>query len=181
VIEVEERSYIDEKTYNGLLEKFKDNMQETKQITYYFSGDKDFRLMITKEYLQLWLKEGNIHDDAREELIVKIDPKYKKEILLMLKSLGYEIEIKWFRRRCETEYEGYDLTIDYSAGYGHIIEIESIIDNEDMIDETKGILRKMLEDLGINISLKQEFKDKYNDYKVNYYKYTKDINEDEFL
>ena len=73
-------------------------MKEERQITSYFKGDVDFRLMNTSDYLKLWLKTGKIHDDAREEMSVIIDKKYEKDLLKMLDILGYEIEIKWYRK-----------------------------------------------------------------------------------
>jgi adenylate cyclase class IV len=129
----------------------------------------------------MWLKKGNIHDDAREEIEVFVDNKYESSLTKMLSCLGYEVEIKWFRKRLMGEYKGITLTIDYTAGYGYIIELENLIKDESKIESTKEELLKIFNDLDIKVSLKQEFKDKYEDYKMNWNIYTKDIDEKEFL
>src|SRR5690554_4711723 len=107
MIEVELRTFLTNKQYHDLTSFFISldyDIKETRQITYYFKGEKDFRLMITTDYLMLWVKTGHIHDEARNEMIVKIDPKYKDDLIKMLHFLGYEEEIKWYRIRRELSY-----------------------------------------------------------------------------
>ncbi len=181
MIEVEQRGIVTEEIYNKLISMFKKEIKTTKQITYYFSGEKDFRLMMTKDYNQLWLKEGKMHDDAREEIVVKIDPSYKDSILNMLKALSYSVKIKWYRVRNEVKYKGYDLTIDYTVGYGYVVEIEKIIKKDSMINDTKEELIKVLGELGITPSNKEELNKVYEYYKENYITLTKNIDEEEFI
>lgn len=60
MIEVEKRSFISKTKYDELVKYFRDNnynIKEEKQITTYFKGDVDFRLMKTPDYLKLWLKK----------------------------------------------------------------------------------------------------------------------------
>lgn len=184
MIEVEKRSFVSEEKYNEIIRKLQNeryDLTEVKQITYYFKGDIDFRIMLTKDFSKLWLKKGEIHDDAREEVEVKIDNEYRNELLKLLNLLGYEVEIKWFRKRIETQYKGYYLTIDFSAGYGYIVEIEKMVEEESLIEKTKIELENILIDLGIDISPKEEFVEKYKDYKINWYEYTKSVDEELFL
>ncbi|MGE5456632.1 MAG: CYTH domain-containing protein [Ignavibacteriales bacterium] len=184
MFEVEQRSFISKEKYNELINDFKNKkvkFNESKQITYYFKGDTDFRIMYTKDYTKMWLKKGQIHDDAREEMEVLVDNKYRSDLSKMLECLGYEVEIKWFRKRLEGSYQDIKLTIDYTAGYGYIVEVEKIVTDESLIDETKNKLVDILKSFNIEISDKQEFKDKYSDYKINWSKYTNDINEEKFL
>jgi adenylate cyclase class IV len=184
MIEVELRSFISKETYEQLLSRLENekyNIKETRQITYYFSGDKDFRLMTTKDNLKLWLKTGFIHDEARGEMTVIVDNEYKDQLLSMLTFLGYDIEIKWYRVRNEINYNNIDITIDYTHGYGYIIEAEIIVDDESKIEQSKDILKNLFNQFDIEVTDKQIFKDKYNDYKINWGEYTRDIDEDEFL
>lgn len=184
MFEVEQRSFISEEEYNKLIKCFTDNkvvFNESKQITYYFKGDIDFRIMYTNNYTKMWLKKGQIHDDAREEMEVLVDNKYSLDLSKMLECLGYEVEIKWFRKRLEGDYQDIKLTIDYTVGYGYIIEVEKIVTDESLIDETKDMLCDILKSFNIEISKKEEFKEKYNDYKKNWKDYTKNINEKKFL
>lgn len=181
MFEVEQRSFISEEKYNELINRFKDKLNYNAQISYYFSGEKDFRIMLTKDYIQMWLKEGKMHDDSREEHVVKLDNTNKNELLALLNCLGYNVEIKWFRKRNEMDHNGYDLTIDYTVGYGYIIEVEKRIDDESLIEQTKKELIGLLNELGVDISAKEEFKNKFEDYKLNYLNYTSDIDEEEFI
>lgn len=181
MIEVEKRSFINEYLYNELLKVFKDNIKTTKQITYYFDCDQDFRIMFMKEKIKLWLKEGIIHDDVRKEHEVLIDKKYDKTLLDMLYLLGYKVKIKWFRIRNEFMYNDINFTLDYTKGYGYIIEGEILVDNEEEIEKAKDKIEKAFANLDIVISGKEEFKTKYEDYCLNWEHYTKDIDEDSFF
>lgn len=184
MIEVEQRSFISEEKYNELISYFKNkgvNFEESKQITYYFKGDVDFRIMQADNYTKMWLKKGKMHDDAREEIEVFIDNKYRSNLMQMFDCLGYEVEIKWFRKRLTGIYQDVTLTADYTVGYGYIIELEKLIDNDTNIEVIKDYLLNIFKDLEIKISDKQEFKDKYEDYKINWDKYTEGISNEEFL
>lgn len=184
MIEVELRTFIDQNKYNELLTYFKQNDTEIitqKQITYYFKGDQDFRLMLTNDFCQLWLKKGEIHDDAREELVVKVDNQYKNDLIGMLKLLGFDSEIKWFRVRNSFIWNNINVTLDYTHGYGYILELENLVQDESQIQYGKEILNKGFEELKIIVSDKQLFKEKYEDYKINWEKYTSEIDEILFL
>lgn len=184
MFEVEKRSFISEDKYNELISHFKSHnyyLKEERQITYYFQGNIDFRLMNSSKYLKMWLKKGNLHDDIKEEMSVIIDKKYETDLLKMLVILGYEVEIKWFRKRLQLTYRDFEVTLDYSIGYGFIIEFKLMINNELDIDKAKKRLEDVFIDFGINTSSKEEFTNKYNDYKENWENYTKGINEEEFL
>lgn len=184
MIEVEKRSFITKEKYDELITYFKSNnylIEEERQITSYFKGDIDFRLMNTPNYLKLWLKKGKIHDDAREEMNVIIDKKYENDLFRMLETLGYEVEIKWFRKRIQLQYQQFDVTIDYSIGYGYIVEFELMVNEEVNIDQAKKELQSAFKKFNIDDSSKEEFNSKYNDYKNNWLEYTNDIDENEFL
>lgn len=181
MIEVEKRSFITKEKYDEIVLKLKDNILETNQITYYFKGEKDFRLMHTKTYSKLWLKSGEIHDDAREEVEVYLDEKETSNTFKLLKSLGYEPEIIWFRSRKECDYKEIKITIDYTIGYGYIFEVEKLIEDDQNIEEAKSQLDNLLKEFNIEVSAKSQFSEKYEDYKINWRKYTEDIDIKTFL
>lgn len=184
MIEVELRTFLTENKYYELLNYFKNNgcsINTQKQVTYYFSGKQDFRLMLTKNFCQLWLKKGELHDEAREELVVKIDNQYRQSLISMLKALEFDIKIKWFRIRNSFVWNNFDVTLDYTHGYGYILEFEMLVENEENVEEGKQILKKQFDELDIEIVDKQLFKDKYEDYKENWQTYTKDISEEDFI
>lgn len=179
-IEVEMRTFIDEKTYYELLDKY-DSIQE-RQITTYFDCKQDFRLMVTNNYCKLWLKEGLLHDDFRNEYEVKFDIHYINSLKGMLENLGYKEEIKWYRKRNIINIDTLTLTIDYSIGYGYIIECEKIVQDENQVEDAKLMISKFFNEIGINtISKKEEFSNKFSDYKLNWKKYLEDINDEIFL
>lgn len=184
MIEVELRTFISEEKYNELLSYFKGeniDVKTQKQITYYFAGEQDFRMMITDEYCQLWLKKGKIHDDAREEFIVRIDKSYKDNLLNMLEILGFKVEIKWFRIRNSLKWNDVKVTLDYTYGYGYIMELELIVETEKEVEDGKMKLKELFNKLNVEVSEKKLFQEKYEDYKANWSKYTRGVNEDQFL
>ncbi len=183
MIEVEQRSFITREKHDELLNKFKTENIEIKtesQITYYYKGEKDFRLMITKDYCQLWVKEGKLHDDAREELVVKVEKEYEESLKKMLNKIGFMEQIKWYRVRNSLMWNNIYVTLDYTHGYGYVLEMEKLVDSNHSIEAIKDLLQSCFEQLGVEITDKKSFLEKYEDYKINWIKYTKDIKEDDF-
>jgi adenylate cyclase class IV len=184
MIEVEKRSFVSKEKYEQLINYFKSNnyiLKEEKQVTTYFKGDTDFRLMNTPDYLKLWLKKGQIHDDAREEMNVVVEKKYETDLVKMLNVLGYEEEIKWYRKRLELQYEDFEVTIDYSIGYGYIVEFELMVNDESKVDRAKEKIEELFNKFDIENTPKEEFNNRYNDYKINWKNYTNNISDEEFL
>ncbi len=180
MIEVELRSFITKEKYEELIKKY--NAKCEKQITYYFNSKQDFRMMKTKEYTQLWLKTGKMHETSRLERVVRIDNNYRNDLESMLELLDYEVDIKWFRTRSKVKLdENAELCIDYTIGYGYILEIEKQVADEVDVADAKSMLEKDFRDLGILVSKKEEFDIKYEDYVKNWKDYVKDVNEEEFL
>ena len=180
MIEVELRSFISEDKYNELINKYNANTQ--KQITYYFNSEQDFRMMKTKECTQLWLKTGKMHEESRLEKVVKVDNKYRADLESMLNLLDYDVDIKWYRTRSKIALDqNAEMCIDYTIGYGYILEIEKQVEDEANVEEAKALLRKDFENLGINVSEKSDFDTKYKDYVQNWKEYTKDVDEEAFL
>ena len=56
-----------------------------------------------------------------------------------------------------------------------------MVEEKKLIEKTKIELENILIDLGIDISPKEEFVEKYKDYKINWYEYTKSVDEELFL
>ena len=184
MVEVEKRSFITKDKYDSLIDYFKSNKYDIlaeKQITTYFKGDTDFRLMNTPNYLKLWLKKGKLHDDAREEMEVIIDKNYEQDLKKMLDILGYEVSIKWYRTRIELTYKDFKVTIDYSISYGYIVEFELLVDDESKIEAAKESISMMFKEFNIDQTPKEVFDDAYNNYKINWESYTKNVDDNIFL
>ena len=180
MIEVELRSFISEDKYNELISKY--NADKQKQITYYFNCKQDFRMMKTKDYTQLWLKTGKMHEESRLEKVVKVDNKYTDELESMLGLLDYDVDIKWYRTRSKIQLdENAEMCIDYTVGYGYILEIEKQVADEANVEQAKNLLEEDFKKLGIEVSKKEDFDNRYKDYVANWKEYTQDVDEANFL
>lgn len=171
-IEVEIRSFISKEQYEKLIEFFQKEGQfinQDEQETHYFDCDEDLRIQKNKFYSKIWMKKGMIHDDQREEIEVKLptDDFIKLEKLFL--SLGYKVGIKWFRTRHSFKWDEIDVAVDYTKGYGYILELEKMSSEEEK-EQTLQLLRQKLTELGILETPKEEFKEKYQFYKENWRK-----------
>ncbi len=174
-IEVEIRSFLTEEQYKYFLEYFKQNSEfvnEDYQETYYFDGSQDLRIQKNNFYAKIWLKSGKIHDEQREEVEIKFNKEDFIQAEKLFLSLGYKIQIKWFRTRNIFKWQDISVTIDYSKGYGYIIELEKMSDEENKNKDLEYLKNKMTE-LDIIQTPKEEFDAKYNYYKEHWEELTK--------
>ena len=82
-------------------------------------------------------------------------------------ALGYNIEIKWFRKRFEFKWENITACLDFTKGYGYIIELEKMCSEETKEKESK-LLKKKLKSLNVELTSKDEFNKKFQYYKKNW-------------
>jgi len=168
-IEVEARSFISHEQYENLINFMKDNAEflgEENQVTYYFSGNSDLRIQKNDKFSKVWLKKGSLHDDHREEIEVRFDIKDFEKLEKIFKELGYVVEIKWFRLRNKFSWEGIKVTVDHTRGYGYIIELEKIVENDE--ENVYRQLEEKIKSLGIEMTPKEVFNEKFKDYKNNW-------------
>jgi predicted adenylyl cyclase CyaB len=169
-IEVEIRSFISKEKYDELLEYFKKNSRLKKedfQETHYLKSDQDIRIQKSDFKSKIWLKKGKIHDNAREEIEINFNKDDFSKIEELFKVLKYYTEIKWFRKRFEFDWKGLKVCLDYTKGYGYIIELEKITDE---IGKEKDLLelKLRLKELNIPLTSKDEFNKKFEEYKRNW-------------
>ena len=169
-IEVEVRSFIDNKQYSEILSKLQKNarfIKETDEETIYFSGKKDLRLRRNREEAFLILKEGKIHDDYRKEFEVKFNVSDFNNMKDLLKSLGCKIEIKWFRKRLKFQQDDIKILLDNTKGYGKIIELEKMV-NTGKEKNAYQELKNKLKSFNVKITPKEEFNKAFEYYKNNW-------------
>ncbi len=169
-IEVEVRSFISEEKYAELLAFFKEQgnfVNEDYQITYYFDGDQDLRIQKNNFYSKIWMKKGKIHDDFREEIEIKHDKEDFDKLEQLFMSLGFNVDIKWFRKRHTFSWNDISVMVDHTKGYGYILELEKMSTEKEKL-KTLSLLKKLLKDLDIPLTPKQEFEKKYAFYKKNW-------------
>lgn len=174
-IEVEIRSFLTKDQYEYFLGYFKKNgefVNEDYQETYYFDGPQDLRIQKNNFYSKIWMKSGKIHDEQREEIEIKFDKENFPQAEKLFLNLGYKTQIKWFRTRHVFNWQDITVTIDYSKGYGYIMELEKMSDEENKNKDLEYLKNKMTE-LQIVQTPKTEFDAKYNHYKEHWEELTK--------
>ena len=170
MIEVEIRSFISEKKYAELLDFFmssSDLIRDVNQETHYFDSEQDLRIQKADDYSKIWLKKGLIHEDAREEIEVKMHKDDFESLGKLFSSLGYGVEIKWFRHRKEFDWKGIKVCLDHTKGYGHIIELEQVSDEENA-DTVRDFLKKKMDELDVELTPRHVFDERYTYYKENW-------------
>jgi len=171
-IECEIRSFITENQHKELVERFKKDAEflgEDEQITYYFDCPQDLRIQKNSKYSKIWLKKGEIHDEHREEIEVRLGVEDFDKLEQLFLALGYKVEIKWFRKRNSFKWGDIDVALDYTKGYGYIIELEKMATEAEK-EKTFGYLKEELQGLGVQLTSKEEFNEKYQYYKQNWQK-----------
>jgi predicted adenylyl cyclase CyaB len=172
-IEVEIRSFINKEKYEELLEFFNKNaefIKEDFQETHYFNCKQDLRIQKNNKGSKIWLKKGELHDDAREEIEIFVSKENEnnfKNLGKLFNALGHDVEIKWLRKRNQFNWDGIKICLDYTQGYGYILELEKI-SNEENKNQVLKELKQKLHKLNIEETPKEIFTEKYNDYKENW-------------
>ena len=169
-IETEIRSFITKEKFEELLDFFKKNtslVKEDYQETFYFDCDEDLRIQRNNFFSKIWMKRGQIHDDSREEIEIKFDKEEFEKLEKLFLSLGYNIEIKWFRKRFEFKWDDITVCLDFTKGYGYIIELEKMCTEDAKIQEFENLKQK-LKSLNVEITPKEEFNKKFLYYKENW-------------
>ena len=169
-IEVEIRSFITKEKYEELLEFFINNTQlikEDYQETYYFDTESDLRIQRNNKTAKIWHKSGKIHDDIREEIEIYTDRNDFEKIEKIFNKIGHNTEIKWFRDRKQFNWQSITISLDYTRGYGYIIELEKM----DSKKEKESVLKELNEkfdELEIMPTSREEFEERFNHYKENW-------------
>ncbi len=175
-IEVEIRSLISQDQYNQLVTFFNKNAKLSKQSnqeTYYFDSKEDLRIQKDEDFAKIWLKTGKIHDEQREELEIKVDKKDFLKLEKLFNLIGSRVKIKWFRNRLEYLWDNICVCLDYTRGYGYIIELEKMSTPKNK-DQNLALLKSKLKDLKIEQTSRELFDEKFANYKKNWRKLTKE-------
>ncbi|MFC1656924.1 CYTH domain-containing protein [Patescibacteria group bacterium] len=174
-IEVEVRTFISKEKYQELKEFFNKNAKFIKhdnQETHYFDLGEDIRIQKNNYFAKIWFKKGKIHDDSRKELEVKFDKEDFNKIAEIFKSINLKTSIKWFRERYEYKWQDITVDLDYTRGYGYILELEKLT-QESESKKTHKELTEKLKELGLEITPKKEFNKQFKYYENNWKKLIK--------
>ena len=108
---------------------------------------------------------------ARQEFeeVVKIS---LAELDRLLLDSGFKYQAKWSRVREQYKYGDFNVCLDKNAGYGYLVEFESIIEDKSKVGETKKRLREEIKKFDL-IELDQarlaRMFDHYNKHWPEYY------------
>ncbi len=170
--EVEVRSFLSQDEYDRLLivlEKEGEKIKEDRQITVYFSGEKDLRIQKNTDSAKIWMKGGELHDESREEVEVILKNNQFEETRRLFEALGYEVEIKWYRKRNKFRWEGHEVCVDHTIGYGRVIEVEELCEEGEEAEALERV-SEALEELGVKKTSKREFDERFRHYRKNWQK-----------
>jgi predicted adenylyl cyclase CyaB len=170
-IEVEVRSFVDDEQFErikNILDSDFEFVKELKEVTVYFSGEKDLRMRKNDTEAFVILKEGKIHDDFRKEFEVNIEKQDFENMVELFRSLGYEIEIEWQRNRLEYKNANMKVLLDDTKGYGKILEIEKMVEEGSENDAHESLSAEMKKFSIDKMTSKEEFNEKFEYYKKNW-------------
>ena len=166
-IEAEVRSFLTEEKYHELLTFFAKEgefLNEDYQETYYFDAKEDLRIQKNNFYSKIWMKKGKIHDEAREELEIQFPKEDFQKLEKLFTTLGFTVQIKWLRTRHTFLWKGITACVDFTKGYGYILELEKMTSEENK-EITLQLLKQELAALSIPLTSKEDFEKKYVYYK----------------
>ncbi|HLC58246.1 MAG TPA: CYTH domain-containing protein [Candidatus Nanoarchaeia archaeon] len=169
-IEVELKVFISEQKYNELLDFFTKNaefLKKDNQETYYFDCKEDFRIQKNDYFSKLVWKSGKVHDHQREEIEIKFDKDDFSKSERLLKLLGFDVGIKWFRERTDFKWNDISISVDFTKGYGYILELEKMSSEQDK-EKTEEYLKEILKSLNLELTPREEFEKKFKYYKENW-------------
>jgi predicted adenylyl cyclase CyaB len=167
MIEVEVRTFLTKNQYNRLKKFFKKNaklVEKSHQETIYFDTKQDFRIQKSGTYSKIWMKGGKMHDEKRDELEIKFAKEDFGPMLKLLNKLGLKNSIKWLRERNTFLWNGINVMLDNTIGYGYILELEKLSDSKHK-DKALKELKVLMNFLGLSPTPKEEFGKRYSYYK----------------
>jgi predicted adenylyl cyclase CyaB len=144
-------------------------IKEDVQETHYLNSKEDVRIQKSNSHSKIYFKKGKIHDDAREEFQIKVAKEDFEKLEKLFEALGNEVKIKWFRKRLEYNWQGVKVDLDYTKGYGFILELEKMATSEEK-DKTLEELKEKLALLKIELTSREIFEEKFKDYEMNWEK-----------
>ncbi len=174
-IEVEIRSFVSKKQYSDLSKFFNKKaklIKKDKQKTIYFDSKQDLRIQKNNSTTKIWLKEGKIHDNFRKEIEIHTKKGDFEKWQDIFKTLGYKEEIVWIRDRKEFKWEDIKVCLDYTVGYGYIIELEKMSSEKKKKEDLKN-LNLNLKKLGIKKTPRKDFEKAFKTYKRDWKKLLK--------
>ena len=169
-IEVETRAFVSKTDYLRLKRYFDAQAKLIKkdhQITYYLTGKNDLRLQINNFDAKIWLKNGKIHQKAREEIEIRFAKNDFSKMKKLFAILGYKPYIRWDRLRYKYQFGQITVCLDDTKNYGKVLEMEKITTSKNK-EKVLRLLQDTMKKLRIVQTSAKVFDDKYTKYIKKY-------------
>jgi len=174
-IEVEARSFITPQKFKELKRLFDKKgkfLYQDFDETVYFKAKKDLRIRQDSNSSYLIFKEGKIHDKYRKEIELPLLKNKFKELEDLITSLGFPVDVRWYRVRRVYRWRGVNAYLWATKGYGYIIELEKFASEREK-EKVHKKLTKLLEFFHTKITPRKEFEKKLGYYKKHWQRLTR--------
>lgn len=168
-IDCEVRTLLTAEQFQSMKDFFAANAElknEDTQETRYFAGEHDLRIQKTQHRAKIWLKEAGAFSD-RNEIAINVSPTKFDAFAELFSTLGYETAIIWVRHRKTYLWEGINVSIDDTKGFGQVLELKKSCDEEWRL-ETMEVLRTRLTKLGLKPTPKPQLAERFGVYRANW-------------
>lgn len=169
-IEVEVRAFVTDEEYERLHKQLSEEgelLEDTTQETWYFDAKVDLRLQRHDLGGKIWMKQGAMHDDAREEIEIPLEIESIEGARALFHALGYKEKVSWLRHRRRFTWENLDVSLDDTKEYGKILELEMLV-TPGQEEKAHGWLMQVMTELEIRVTPKEEFAQRYDTYVKNW-------------
>jgi len=72
-----------------------------------------------------------------------------EELDSLVQEAGYKYQAKWSREREEYSYKGANVCLDKNAGYGYLAEVEKIINDDNLLEQTREEIAEIMNELSM--------------------------------
>lgn len=177
---MDKRTYISKEVTQNIIDYFNEEASDKKvekQVIYTYHTESDFRLIRTKNYVKLDLKDN----DTTKESRVFVHKNYEKDMIQILTQIGVYVAVKRYRIRHMYHYKNFYITVDENLKYGNVLRISFDYNEEYEKEELLNKIKKLYEYFCLEASSMETFNELYSKYRTSWADLTKDIDEEEFL
>ena len=174
----ETRTVVKEEKFENVINFFEQNASKKElenQIIYNYHTEGDFRLIRTKNYVEL------SHRSTNKENTVYIGKKYEKDLIDMFRNIGISVDFKRFRNRYKYIYEDFYITVDKNIKTGNILRVSFKYNEEEDKQNKLTKINDLYKTLNIEETSLENFEEIYGKYRHSWNDLVGDIDEEQFL
>jgi len=167
-VDCEVRVLLNEGQYEGLKARlFGDAtlLGEDWEETRYYEGPHDLRIQKTGSRARLLLRQPKAIGSAQERIEIPVAGHQFDDLANFLDALGYKVGIVWHRHRMTFAWGGMSASLDYTKGYGHVLEIKKSVLQEER-ERVNRELHELLDLLNLRATPKPVLHDRFTWYRM---------------